>query len=116
MRISDWSSDVCSSDLPVGRMDVHARHHQAHVDERRTEEPIEPGTPVLVERDHYDREHHAHHQRALDQAFVAARASPGGHGVAYIDDVLAAPDRETLDHAALPDRTNSVEGNRVVVR
>src|SRR3546814_1793301 len=23
MRISDWSSDVCSSDLPVGRLPVH---------------------------------------------------------------------------------------------
>ena len=85
---------------PVCHMDVHARHHQAHVDERRTEEPVEPGTPVLVERDHYDREHHAHHQRDLDQALVAARTGPGGNGVEDIDDVLAAADRENLDHGA----------------
>src|SRR3546814_17015016 len=25
MRISDWSSDVCSSDLCVARLDIHAR-------------------------------------------------------------------------------------------
>ena len=85
---------------PVGHMDVHARHHQAHVDERRTEEPVEPGTPVLVERDHDDREHHAHHQRDLNEALVPARTGPGGNGVENIDDVLAAADRENLDHAA----------------
>src|SRR3546814_10735121 len=78
-------------------MDVHARHHQAHVDERRTEEPVEPCAPVLVERDHDDREHHAHHERDLNEALVAARTSPGGNGVEDIDDVLAAADRENLD-------------------
>src|SRR3546814_18513761 len=83
-------------------MDVHARHHQAHVDERRTEEPIEPGTPVLVERDHYDREHHAHHQRDLAQAFVAARARPGGTGVEDIAVVLDAAARANPDHSAWP--------------
>src|SRR3546814_16839209 len=29
MRISDWSSDVCSSDLPISTLidDLHGRHH-----------------------------------------------------------------------------------------
>src|SRR3546814_982871 len=26
MRISDWSSDVCSSDLPDGMIELHVRH------------------------------------------------------------------------------------------
>ena len=85
---------------PVGHMDVHARHHQAHVDERRAEEPVEPCAPVLVERDHDDRKHHAHHQRDLNKTLVAARTGPGGNGVEDIDDILAAADRENLDHAA----------------
>src|SRR3546814_4437272 len=33
MRISDWSSDVCSSDLAPRHRAVHARHHRA---QRRT--------------------------------------------------------------------------------
>src|SRR3546814_7407674 len=28
MRISDWSSDVCSSDLPSGHADGHGRHRR----------------------------------------------------------------------------------------
>src|SRR3546814_17447829 len=35
MRISDWSSDVCSSDLLVDRLDFFARHDDAR---RRTAE------------------------------------------------------------------------------
>ena len=35
-------------------MNVHARHHQAHVDERRPKEPVEPGPPVLVEGEYDD--------------------------------------------------------------
>src|SRR3546814_20824086 len=41
MRISDWSSDVCSSDLPVGaeyRIAAEERHH----DERERRQPGPP--------------------------------------------------------------------------
>src|SRR3546814_13155021 len=31
MRISDWSSDVCSSDLTLGIADARRRHRQAAV-------------------------------------------------------------------------------------
>src|SRR3546814_571489 len=30
MRISDWSSDVCSSDLDLDERRLHARHHPLH--------------------------------------------------------------------------------------
>src|SRR3546814_5694142 len=33
MRISDWSSDVCSSDLPLLRLDVHAGKARARIED-----------------------------------------------------------------------------------
>src|SRR3546814_8698431 len=35
MRISDWSSDVCSSDLLVGRFPRHEMATARHLDDRR---------------------------------------------------------------------------------
>src|SRR3546814_1480468 len=44
MRISDWSSDVCSSDLVRSRED-HAGHrrHAAEADDHRAEDQMHPG-------------------------------------------------------------------------
>jgi hypothetical protein len=43
-------------------------------------------------------ERQPHHHGDLDEALVAARAGPAGDGIEDIDDVLAAADREDLDH------------------
>src|SRR3546814_4872750 len=37
MRISDWSSDVCSSDLPMAEIEFSVSNHVAHVRLNRPE-------------------------------------------------------------------------------
>src|SRR3546814_11198430 len=39
MRISDWSSDVCSSDLPAPRHPFDGRQKEGHDGEKGREEP-----------------------------------------------------------------------------
>src|SRR3546814_9699567 len=46
MRISDWSSDVCSSDLAVGVVKAVERHRAGDVDAGREAE----AQPLLVEQ------------------------------------------------------------------
>src|SRR3546814_19732608 len=41
MRISDWSSDVCSSDLRLGRPQAFDQQHEADDDERAGNQPWE---------------------------------------------------------------------------
>src|SRR3546814_10409901 len=38
MRISDWSSDVCSSDLPVERVEDESQRDQGHADHQVADE------------------------------------------------------------------------------
>src|SRR3546814_2232469 len=46
MRISDWSSDVCSSDLLVGALQVQAEEHLGAIMPGRTH--LQHAQPVLL--------------------------------------------------------------------
>src|SRR3546814_10546170 len=50
MRISDWSSDVCSSDLEQAERQQHHRGHR-HLDAIVAEGPGHPGQPAAGEGD-----------------------------------------------------------------
>src|SRR3546814_10375039 len=50
MRISDWSSDVCSSDLPPGRRE--RQREQGRRDEHEQMERVDARDPPLPEGDH----------------------------------------------------------------
>src|SRR3546814_8791739 len=52
MRISDWSSDVCSSDLARRRAELHL----AEVFQRR-DRPLEPAERLGAVRDDLERDH-----------------------------------------------------------
>src|SRR3546814_6337796 len=72
MRISDWSSDVCSSDLPGGIAEP--------VDRGDTDAPEPPvDQPVLgveqIPPDQRDRDQRGHHRREIDRAEEAAPRS-----------------------------------------
>src|SRR3546814_4293901 len=47
MRISDWSSDVCSSDLPQKRMREGHRNVSIGTDEHRSGKPQQAGELIL---------------------------------------------------------------------
>src|SRR3546814_13704900 len=51
MRISDWSSDVCSSDLAHAEALAH-RHHLAAPDQRAVDEHVEQLVGLPIEFDH----------------------------------------------------------------
>src|SRR3546814_5162735 len=53
MRISDWSSDVCSSDLRLGAADVGGRHDQIERDRRLALDQI-GNAPITARRDGRD--------------------------------------------------------------
>ncbi len=82
---------------PVDDLDVDPRHHEARVDQRRLEEPVDPRPPVAVERDDDAGVRQPHDHDDLDQALVAALPRPCGDRVEDVDDVFAAADREDLD-------------------
>ena len=82
-------------------MHVGARHHQAGVHQRRAEKPVDPGAPILVEREGQRREREPHDHDHLEQALVAAIAGPGGNCLEHVDHVVAAANREDLDHGSL---------------
>src|SRR3546814_20630898 len=70
MRISDWSSDVCSSDLHEHEH-THDEHHQhAHA------EPVAPGAthrhrhshePLTHTHEHFPDAHHRHKHRSEER-------------------------------------------------
>src|SRR3546814_17714206 len=79
MRISDWSSDVCSSDLDFGRCPDRA-------DERlvRQCDPVAPVDAVLVDPDLSD---------LLRQRGVEDRGAPGTDEAAELGDEASRADR-----------------------
>ena len=99
-------ADICRSKTgvePVGHMDVEPRHHQARVDQRRAKEPVDPGPPVLIERQRNGGEAKPHDHDDLQEALIAPISRPGGDRLKDIDQVVAAANRENLDHdAGLP--------------
>src|SRR3546814_14647447 len=80
MRISDWSSDVCSSDLDFGRCPDRA-------DERlvRQCDPVAPVDAVLVDPDLSD---------LLRQRGVEDRGAPGTDEAAELGDEASRADRQ----------------------
>src|SRR3546814_20596679 len=91
MRISDWSSDVCSSDLPGPRRPVVVRPSRRPGRRWRCENAArEPGVDIIACLRSPDRRH------------------PGGH-----DDLLA---WRQLHHLARGDRKSVVWGKSVSVR
>src|SRR3546814_21138527 len=83
MRISDWSSDVCSSDLATNLLLRYARRGDDigpafahHIVAQRRESDRMPGQEIMVERRlarRFALEQHPHH--ALEQRKVAADAA-----------------------------------------
>src|SRR3546814_17797486 len=59
MRISDWSSDVCSSDLPIATDD-----HQA----ANTREMVQAGGARMIRQDRFDAKELAKQIQAMAQA------------------------------------------------
>src|SRR3546814_9911997 len=55
MRISDWSSDVCSSDLLVGELDLLRHRHAVLRDARRAERLVEHNVAALRPQRHLHR-------------------------------------------------------------
>src|SRR3546814_4281079 len=95
MRISDWSSDVCSSDLPAAdlflpvHLDADARHHHPEQIVADRIDPDGADDPRHGERDRRLYRHHHGHQpgdgrarlpRRLDagHAYAADVGRPGG--------------------------------------
>src|SRR3546814_6046302 len=70
MRISDWSSDVCSSDLEFDRAKgaEQLRHREEHIGERRDEQRA----AIDRERDQPEQDIHADHQHRGAAADIAA--------------------------------------------
>src|SRR3546814_8629353 len=63
MRISDWSSDVCSSDLDI-IAHVESRVHTSPLFRRRLHRlPLDVDHPYWVEDEHFDVEAHMTHAR-----------------------------------------------------
>src|SRR3546814_6243002 len=99
MRISDWSSDVCSSDLGVDPLEVAVDAADAHQAQREREEAVAfvlgllPFGDVVADADeagdragavterHLGREHPADRPVADRDAFllVDQRSAPKGH-------------------------------------
>src|SRR3546814_4414751 len=77
MRISDWSSDVCSSDLPPPRRAGAQTGEQPALDGQPAAVFLQPEAPVLQQRQHY-REHaqqdREREQRGKDRQRVLAEA------------------------------------------
>src|SRR3546814_18991207 len=109
MRISDWSSDVCSSDLRTCRRDDHA--HRAVPDRRAIEQSQRiddrARRPIIVRR----------HRRAHDRIVGKQRMAPEGER--YLREQFAveavAPEIE-IDPHRRADRKIDVTGKRVYVR
>jgi hypothetical protein len=87
---------------PVGHLDRDRRDHQHGVDQRRLDEPAEPGSPVEVHGGDEERVDQPHHHDDADQRLEPARTGPGGDRVEGVDEVVAAPDREDLEHEWRP--------------
>ena len=87
---------------------VQATERQAHeaqqhqVDHGRLEEPVEPGAPVEVEGDDQQRVGEPHHHHHLEHGAVAPASRPGRDRIEGVDEILAAADREDLEHGAPP--------------
>src|SRR3546814_12291427 len=127
MRISDWSSDVCSSDLvaPVKRFDVqrHARRVRERVEPVLEQFGVEVAKPFLAEL----RLPHAERTARDIERYPAQRLVHRRIGVAVAGDALAVahrlcnrlPDRDAGVLAGvvlLDDRKSVVSGKSVSVR
>src|SRR3546814_3021264 len=80
MRISDWSSDVCSSDLPLSHAPSRPDHATDHVDERRID--VLPNRIIGVITAYREfalyksQRHSLHHQRVVHAQHINAIAQP----------------------------------------
>ncbi|MCY1171966.1 hypothetical protein D9M73_120920 [compost metagenome] len=83
---------------PVGNLDVDRRHHEAKIDQRRLQEPVEPHAKIERECDHQQRVDKAHHHHDTEERAVSPSPRPCRDGVEGIDEILAAADREDLQH------------------
>src|SRR3546814_1774004 len=93
MRISDWISDVCSSDLPSDRL-ARARYliEAGQVESALAEVRRLPGAP-RADRWITAAQHYVDSRRALDVIETAAILGQGGPAVPTIG--AAAPDRKS---------------------
>src|SRR3546814_2343587 len=95
MRISDWSSDVCSSDLPA-RGASHAHASQ---------------TPFVHQRDHFlDR-----HVQQLRHLSGGEEARAGGRAVGHVP-IMTGPPRMPLSARAAVDKHGRRSGDRSTIR
>ena len=87
---------------PVCHLDAHSGHHQAEIDSHRLAKPVNPRTKIEREGHHQQRVDQAHHHYDPQQGAIAPAARPGRHRVENVDEILAAADREDLEHRAPP--------------
>src|SRR3546814_12149415 len=95
MRISDWSSDVCSSDLPGPREDrrvgIDAHHLEMGMAPLRRDGEG-PGAASDVEQTNRRTESGGIEQRALDDSLAIGRASCRERECQYVEiSVVAGP-------------------------
>src|SRR3546814_13926138 len=80
MRISDWSSDVCSSDLPLSHAPSRPDHATDHVDERRIDVLPNRIIGVITANREFalykSQCHSLHHQRVVHAQHINAIAQP----------------------------------------
>src|SRR3546814_20420665 len=106
MRISDWSSDFCSSDLLEILVAIFAAHRDAQVLHE-----IDVERPVEVEIDHRLPRRHA---AGVEPLWAIRAADRGVEAVDHpvIELVRSVDDRQV----GVPDRKSVVEGKSVSVR
>src|SRR3546814_14272943 len=89
MRISDWSSDVCSSDLPVGGGEIHLRLRRGQLfagPEGEDPRVLEKAADDALHLDRLAQSGHSGPQ-AADAAYDATDRHPGLRGpVEGVDD------------------------------
>src|SRR3546814_8678962 len=107
MRISDWSSDVCSSDLPIALVAPRKPEFLAEPEQpgggshRVIAEPVREPVEIAVAAFHYGRRHveAAVGAETAEKAVAEAIAADAGVALAWIDAMLDRGDRRKIGRA-----------------
>src|SRR3546814_8640970 len=79
-------------------LDVHRRDHQAKINGRRLQEPVQPRLIVEREGHHEQRIDEAHDHDDADERAIATASRPRRDCVEDVYEILAATNREDLKH------------------
>src|SRR3546814_12168741 len=83
-------------------LDVHRRDHQAKINGRRLQEPVQPRLIVEREGHHEQRIDEAHDHDDADERAIATASRPRPAGVEDVYAIHDAPKREDLNHTSTP--------------